>query len=240
MTVLDHLFVLVFTIFYPIAGLVGFRKLLARIKVGIAIDRLQLYRNTIFGHWALLLVGILTWASADRDWRLLGLAIEADASFLLAAVLTLAGITLLIAQLTQVTRADQETIDRFGNRFGRIALLVPHNGAELARFYGVSVTAGIVEEMLWRGYLMWYLLQFMPLWAAAVLSAAGFGLAHGYQGWDQVPRVTLVGAAFVVLYMLTGSVWLSVVLHIAVDVLQGRLAFEIASRRSASDQPASS
>lgn len=240
MTALDHLFVLLFAIAYPIAGVIGFRRLLARIDAGMPVDRMHLYRNTIFSHWVLLILCVLTWAWAERDWQLLGLGITTDASFLLAAVLTLAGIVLLIMQLTQVTRADQETIDRFGGRFGRIALLVPQNAAELTRFYGVSLTAGIVEELLWRGYLMWYLLQFMPLWAAAVVSAVGFGLAHGYQGLDQVPRVTLVGAVFVVLYMLTGSIWLSVVLHTAVDVLQGRLAYEIASRRSIGDQPASS
>lgn len=240
MTTLDHLFVLMFVVAYPVAGFIGFRKLLARIGSGMSVDRLQLYRNTILGHWALFVLGLLVWIVAGRDWKNLGLGIATDVPFVLASVLTIAGISLLILQLTQVVRADQDTIDRFGDRFGRLSLLVPHNGSELKRFYGVSVTAGIVEEILWRGYLMWYLTQMMPLWAAGVCSAVGFGVAHGYQGWDHVPRVTLVGAAFVVLYMLTGSVWLSVILHIAVDVLQGRLAYEIASRRGGGGQPASS
>ena len=68
------------------------------------------------------------------------------------------------------------------------------NGNELARFYGLSITAGIVEEVLWRGFLIWYLSQFMPVWGAALISTIGFGLAHAYQGLRQVPQITIVGA----------------------------------------------
>jgi membrane protease YdiL (CAAX protease family) len=91
----------------------------------------------------------------------------------------------------------------------------------------LSITAGIVEETLWRGFLFWYLGQFMPLWAAAIISAVGFGLAHSYQGLANVPRVAIVGAVFSGLYLLTGSLWLPIILHIAVDLLQGRMVFEV-------------
>ncbi len=39
-----------------------------------------------------------------------------------------------------------------------------------------------VEEVLWRGFLILYLSQFMPVWVAAVVSGVSFGLAHAYQG----------------------------------------------------------
>ena len=89
----------------------------------------------------------------------------------------------------------------------------------------MSITAGIVEETIWRGFLFWYFGQVMPLWAAAVLSAIGFGLAHAYQGFRAVPRIIAVGSIFVLLYLLTGSLWLSMLLHAIVDMLQGRAIF---------------
>ena len=112
---------------------------------------------------------------------------------------------------------------------------IPRNGNELGRFYGLSLTAGIVEEALWRGFIVWYLVQFMPLWAAAVISTLGFGLAHAYQGISNLPKITLVGAALMGLYVLTGSVWLPIVLHSAVDVLQGRTAYEVLCRARVND-----
>ena len=31
-----------------------------------------------------------------------------------------------------------------------------------------SVTAGVVEEALWRGFMIWYLAHVMPVWAAGI------------------------------------------------------------------------
>lgn len=46
-------------------------------------------------------------------------------------------------------------------------VLLPGNGNELGRFYGVSLSAGIVEEIVRRGFLIWYLTLFMPVWSVA-------------------------------------------------------------------------
>ena len=70
----------------------------------------------------------------------------------------------------------------------------------------------------------------MPLWAAAVVSTIAFGLAHAYQGLSQIPLITLVGAVFAGMYVLTGSVWLPIILHAAVDIVQGRIAYEVMRR----------
>ncbi|MDH3621296.1 MAG: CPBP family intramembrane metalloprotease, partial [Gammaproteobacteria bacterium] len=96
--------------------------------------------------------------------------------------------------------------------------------------YGLSVTAGIVEEALWRGFLFWYLGHFMPLWAAAIVSAVGFGIAHAYQGMENVPRIILVGGVFAGLFLLTGSLWLPIILHAIVDLLQGRAVYGMLRR----------
>ena len=78
--------------------------------------------------------------------------------------------------------------------------------------------------------MIWYLGHVMPIWAAAIISAVAFGLAHSYQGLANVPRVTMVGAVLAGLFLLTGSLWLSMILHGAVDQLQGRLAYELLRR----------
>jgi len=144
--------------------------------------------------------------------------------------LTIAAIVVLLRQVRQIKSAEQKDIDLVRKQFGRLALIIPQNDNELARFNLLSITAGIVEEILWRGFLIWYLSQMMPLWSAALLSTIGFGLAHAYQGWAHLPKVTMVGAAFAGLYLLSGSIWLPMILHAAVDILQGRLACEAIHR----------
>lgn len=230
MTLLDHGLVFIIAIVYPIAGLFGFRRLLRRVAAGASVNRSQLYRNTMIGHWTLLFMCLALWAGAARPWSALGLGLQLDLRFALGLVLTVLGIVVLLMQVREVKSATQEQLDGIRKRFGKLALIIPHNGSELARFYGLSITAGIVEEILWRGFLIWYLDQFMPLWAAAVVSTIGFGLAHAYQGLAHLPQLTAVGAAFAGLYLLTGSIWLPVILHAAVDVLQGRLAYDVIYR----------
>jgi hypothetical protein len=230
MTLLDHGLVFIIAIVYPIAGFVGFRRLLRRVAAGESINRSQLYRNTIIGHWTLLLICMAMWAGAARPWSALGFNLQLDLWFAIGAALTALGIAALLMQLRQVKNAAQEEINGLKERFGKLSIILPQNGNELARFYGLSITAGIVEEILWRGFLIWYLGQFMPLWAAALVSVIGFGLAHAYQGVANLPQVTAVGAAFTGLYLLTGSIWLPIILHAAVDILQGRLAYNVIYR----------
>jgi membrane protease YdiL (CAAX protease family) len=235
MTLLDHIFVLVFAVMYPIAGFIGFRRLLRKIAAGMPVNRNHLYLNTITWHWILFALALIAWADSGRPWGVLGFNFEMNVRFLIAAALTIASIAFLVAQVRRVASAPQQDLDRVKSGFGALFLLVPRNGSELARFNVLSVTAGIVEETLWRGFLIWYLGQFMPVWAAAIISAIGFGVAHGYQGLANIPRVTLVGAVFASLFVLTGSLWLPIILHAAVDLLQGRLAYDVLRRIGTED-----
>lgn len=235
MTLFDHGFVFLIAIVYPVAGLIGFRRLLRRAAAGATVNRLQLYRNTLYGHWGLAFMCLSIWSVADRPWSGIGLGLEVDLWFGTAALLAVLGIAGLMMQLRYAHSASQESIDALRKRFGNIEILIPRNGNELVRFYGLSVTAGIVEEILWRGYLIWYLGEFMSFWAAMLVSTVGFGLAHAYQGPRHIPQVMLLSAAFAALYLLSGSVWLPMILHAAVDILQGRLGYDVFNRSTAGD-----
>jgi membrane protease YdiL (CAAX protease family) len=227
---MDVSFVFVFAVIYPIAGFIGFRRLLRRIAAGFPVNRSYLYLNTIVWHWVLFALAIIVWSRSGRPWSALGFQATLDTGFIIAAALTLAGIVFLTRQLRQLTAAEQSDLDQIYRQLGQASLLIPRDAAELSRFNILSITAGIVEETLWRGYLIWYLGSFMPLWTAAVISAAGFGIAHAYQGIDNLPRIVLVGGILAGLYLLSGSLWLPMTLHAAIDLLQGRLGYEVLRR----------
>lgn len=235
MSLLDHAFVFVIAIVYPVAGFIGFKRLLKRVAAGEPVKRFELYRNTLIGHWSLFFVFIAIWIYTAREWSTVGLVFDADLWTGVGALLTLLGIVLLVNQIRQVQSAPQQEIDKLSKRFGKLSIIIPRNGAELAGFYGLAVTAGIVEEILWRGFMIWYLDQYMPLWAAALISTIGFGLAHAYQGARNLPQITAVSAAMAALYLLSGSIWLPIILHAAIDILQGRLGYDVMYRSSFGD-----
>ena len=75
--------------------------------------------------------------------------------------------------------------------------------------------------------MLWYLGHFMPLWAAVILSSISFGLAHAYQGAANVPRSALIGIVFALVYVLTGSLLIPILLHALADALQGRAVYRL-------------
>src|ERR1700730_379966 len=108
---------------------------------------------------------------------------------------------------------------------GRNVSMLPHRGIELTLWIALSVTAGICEETIFRGYLQ---RQFMALTKSApagiLLSATAFGAAHAYQGFRMVILIGLYGAMFGILAYWRGSVRPGMIAHAWNDSLNGVLA----------------
>jgi membrane protease YdiL (CAAX protease family) len=108
---------------------------------------------------------------------------------------------------------------------GRNVSMLPHGGIELTLWIALSVTAGICEETIFRGYLQ---RQFMALTKSAaagiLLSAAAFGAAHAYQGFRMTILIGLYGAMFGILAYWRGSVRPGMIAHAWNDSLNGVIA----------------
>lgn len=116
--------------------------------------------------------------------------------------------------------------------------LLPQSRAEIALFAGVSVTAGICEEVLFRGFLFAYL-QASP-WSldpstVILVSSAMFGIAHFGQGIKGMLLTGMIGAALGILYVVTGSLLAPIIVHILIDLRAAALCY---LRASTSNQPA--
>jgi uncharacterized protein len=100
--------------------------------------------------------------------------------------------------------------------------MLPHGGAEITLWIALSVTAGICEETIFRGYLQ---RQFMAMTKSApagiVISAAAFGAAHAYQGLRFVILISLFGAMFGILAYWRRSVRPGMIVHAWQDSLGG-------------------
>jgi membrane protease YdiL (CAAX protease family) len=108
---------------------------------------------------------------------------------------------------------------------GRNVSMLPRRGIELTLWIALSISAGICEETIFRGYLQ---RQFMALTKSApagiLLSAAAFGAAHAYQGFRMAILIGLYGAMFGILAYWRGSVRPGMIAHAWNDSLNGVLA----------------
>jgi membrane protease YdiL (CAAX protease family) len=233
---IDHTFVAAFAIVFPVLSYFGYKKSLKAYAAGTLV-RSREYAYTIAIQWLIAFSALAIWQTQNREWTELGFSGSPDGKFMIAAAIVILVVVLLIWQLLAVRRADEKIMQELDSAFEELKPLMPESTGELHTFYGLAFTAGIVEELLWRGYLIWYLTHFVPLWVAAIISAVLFGLAHSYQGIKSVPKVTAVGLALAGLYVLSGSLWLPILAHILADMVQGRTAFDYFRVRSSSAAP---
>jgi len=99
--------------------------------------------------------------------------------------------------------------------------ILPANAVERATFVLVALTAGVCEEVLFRGFLIRFLhdgAPALPLAAALVVSSLVFGLNHLYQGRKGVLGTTIAGLGFGLLFLVTGSLIPAIIIHALVDL----------------------
>jgi membrane protease YdiL (CAAX protease family) len=231
MVLLDHLMILVIVVIYPTVGFFSYRRYMRTREA--TDDRAQLYNAIMYSQWGLCVAALLLWFALARPAADLGITLQAGDGFLIALLLVGIAVSLLAAQAWSVGHASEKRLAAMYAGLGEEKFLLPTNRRELRRFWMLSLTAGVVEEVLWRGYFIWYLGQSLPVWVAGLVAAVVFGLGHAYQGLVNVPKIVLVGGVFAALYILSGSLWLPIILHVVVDVAQGWIGYRLCRRAGA-------
>jgi uncharacterized protein len=225
-----------------------FRQLKQEIAEGHAEARTRVYRQALWFEWISALLALL---ALGFDWnklnpRALGLdhaawmrTLPGGGDFdrgamggvVLGLALGMAG--LIAARIRANRRGTRPTIltrpPWLRKLFPDFTALVPSNNRERLLWAAVAVSAGICEELVFRGWLVATLQSELGVGGLSLLVAAAaiFGLAHIYQGVSGVVLTTLLGAFFCVVYLKTGSLLVPILLHTAIDI---RFAFLPAAR----------
>lgn len=197
--------------------------------------RLAYYRTNIGMEWLLALAAVaithgnclwrLQREAADIDW-LLG---TGTARGVAATLVTLFFAVALLPGLRTVLhpRVGEKYAAAYRQSAGDVAVIFPQSPVELRWFALLAFTAGICEEILFRGFLFLFFVN-GPLhlsWTATLLlTSLLFGWNHLYQGVGGILSSAVAGFGFGVAYLLTGDLLVPVLLHCAVD-LQAVLLF---------------
>ncbi|MFY9559093.1 MAG: CPBP family intramembrane glutamic endopeptidase [Terriglobales bacterium] len=105
-----------------------------------------------------------------------------------------------------------------------IQVLLPQSWLEIVLWLALSASAGVCEEIVFRGYFQ---KQFQALTGsvalAVVLQALVFGAGHAYQGMKQVVVIGVLGALYGVLAAWRKSLRPGMIAHTWSDVFGGLL-----------------
>ncbi len=133
----------------------------------------------------------------------------------------------LCAQLLRPLHVNPDSIRKI------VSHLAPTSRIEVVIWIAMSITAGIVEEFIFRGYLQQ---QFGALtrnaWAGLLCSALLFGVAHGYEGLPGMLLITVYGALFGALARMRGNLRPGMMAHAWHDAVSG-LAFAYLTHHAA-------
>lgn len=99
---------------------------------------------------------------------------------------------------------------------------LPRGAVESLLWIVLSASAGICEELVFRGYFQRQLAALARgRWLAVPLQAALFGIGHGYQGARACAKIALYGAILGALALWRRSLRPGMIVHAATDILGG-------------------
>jgi len=98
--------------------------------------------------------------------------------------------------------------------------LFPSGPRERLLFAAVAISAGVCEEVVFRGWLLCTLHNVVGLKGTTLVLAAAacFGLAHFYQGATGMIVTAIAGVLFTFLFVQSGSLLLPILIHIVIDL----------------------
>lgn len=199
----------------------------AKLASGDPGARRWLYRTAMLTQWIAAGLVVALWVLYRRPAADLWLQHPTGWRLAAAIAIALATIALMAGQVIGVARADDETRSSLRPKLDYAAAILPRTRRERAWFMALSATAGICEELIYRGFVVWALTPMLGLWPAALVSVAGFGIAHAYLGRQGVWRATLAGAVFAVAVVGLGSLYPGMILHGVLDMGAGALGYAL-------------
>jgi hypothetical protein len=200
----------------PLAGRRRYSTLVAR----VAIDpgaRLRHCRRGIVGEWASVALVVAIGLLAGHSLGSIGLRAPTDSWFTAQLVAEIA----VLLVITTLFMRHPKLLDPLRRQARGFLALLPRTREERYTFAVLAVTAGICEEVVFRGFGFAYV-RF--LWPGAtdgwliLITSVVFGLAHLYQGGRGVVLTGLAGAAFASMTVTTGSLLPAIAVHAMVDL----------------------
>ncbi len=113
----------------------------------------------------------------------------------------------------------------------RMMWMLPNTSSDLAWWMLVSLVAGIVEEIVYRGVMVQLWERLLGgWWPAVAVCAIAFGLAHFVQGWRTVAVIAALAVANHLIVRATGDLYTAMAIHFVYDLLAGVILLGLARR----------
>jgi len=162
----DGLYLAFLIAILPIWGWYDYQKFL-RNAADSERDLLSLeYLKTIIMLVTMAVAVVLIWRSSGRAWSELGITPPVWSGMEWTGLMIAGGLSIGILTNIGMTIFAPKMAAKRVDAFNTLQAFLPRTHKQLRWGLATSVTAGICEEIVYRGFLIWVLSQHMPIYAA--------------------------------------------------------------------------
>jgi len=192
-------------------------------------EKLQIYYGNGIFQWIGTGAIVAVWWMNSRFYTDLGWGVPKMTST--AWALTLGSIFLYVLNTWWELR-NEAKVQETKAKWEKDIPFLPVNWQEYKHFLFVAFTAGVCEEIIFRGFFIQYFLAWnqdnlMGTWLSILIPGFLFSFGHLYQGHQAVIKIMLMAIIFGWIFIITESLWIPIVLHFLVDAISGYIAMRI-------------
>ena len=225
-SLIDHILVLVFGLVLPFFSGIRGSEQLGNIYFDERTRRRFFISNSLL-LWFLTAIVMLIWFFYDRPFSLMGFRnIEPGRIPWILTFILLGAYTADILYYI----FSKEELQKTQEHWESSVPFLPEHYRELPAYTFMCITAGVCEEILFRGFMVTYFIDPMHSgfpWMAAIFPAILFSLAHFYQGYKAMMKIFLLSMLFALIFIFSKSLLIIIVIHFLIDFIGGIAAIRM-------------
>lgn len=220
--ILQHLLVFALIVLLPLWDWYEIPRLKASTEPR---KKVRFYHKIMIVSWILAVTATLSagWVHVSTIHRVAGEIawLESGSRGLVAMEGVTAGMMIAIFVPAILALRSAKIRAKAGKAAKRLAFILPSTPDERQWWWLVCITAGICEEVVYRGFLLHYFhnvpFHLSFTWAL-VASSLVFGIAHLYQGIAGSLQTILIGFVLGAMFLASGNLLLPIAVHAILDL----------------------
>jgi uncharacterized protein len=190
------------------------------------------YSNGLF-----LIIGALIvltlWNVTFRSFEVLGITYPIIDSMVIGLC-----ISIIVIYVSDTAYNFFQHIKAINNDSKELESIMPTSWNDYGHFIFMAFAAGICEEIVYRGFMINYVMHMLPtneyrFLIALIMPALIFAVSHVYQGWFSVLKIFAVSLLFSAIFLFSKSLVLVCIIHVLIDLVSGAAMVVAYKKRNA-------
>ena len=219
-TLIDQLLVVILGLVLPFFSGIRGREQMHKVHFDEATRRRFFLSNSLV-LWVLAAVAMGIWYWNERPWSLMGFQKIVNQPLTWVATAAFVGFYVIeVIQNYLQKDQQQKTFEQWEHNIP----FLPESYRELPAYILLCLSAAICEEIMYRGFMVNYFINPMRdgfPWIAVIFPAVMFSIAHFYQGYEAMGKIFILSALFGVIFIVSKSLLIVIVLHFLIDLFGG-------------------